>query len=142
MTVQSFTDDYLLYLLAQASAEASAQFHGELKKLQIPVLNWRIMASLHPANALTIGKLAGHALANQTTLTRAVDRMERNGLVKRSPSRSDRRQVVVSLTEDGRTLSDRLTELAKHHEASILAKCSTAEIDNLKKALKVLRGKI
>ena len=81
----SFTDDYLLYLLAQASAEASAQFHGELKKKGIPVLNWRILASLHPDNMLTIGKLASHALAHQTTLTRAVDRLEKQGLVRRVP---------------------------------------------------------
>ena len=79
MTSQHFTDNYLLYLLAQASSEASAQFHAELKKQGIPVLNWRILASLYPERRLTIGELAHHALANQTTLTRAVDRLEKAG---------------------------------------------------------------
>ena len=142
MAAQSFTDDYLLYLLAQASAEASAQFHGELKQRQIPVLNWRIVASLYPENALTIGALASHALANQTTLTRAVDRMEASGLVRREPSKSDRRQVLVTLTPRGSELADQLTALAKAHEASILEKCSAAEIDALKRALKLLRRRV
>ena len=38
-------------------------------------------------------------------MTKHVDRLERDGLVKRTPSESDRRRVGLTLTDDGqRTL--------------------------------------
>jgi len=93
MTEKRFTDDYLLYLLAQASAEASAQFHAELAKIGIPVLNWRIFATLYPSTSFTIGDLARDCLSKQTTVTRAVDRLEYSGEVERYRRAGDRRET-------------------------------------------------
>jgi len=142
MAQKAFTDDYLLYLLAQASAEASAQFHAELGKLGIPILTWRIFASLSPSVTLTIGELARHALVNQTTLTRAIDRLEASSEVERVPNEKDRRQVYVRLTSKGQGIAKSLTTKAKKHEAGILNACSEAEIQTLKDTLAMLRSRI
>lgn len=47
-----------------------------------------------------------------STATRIIDRLERKGLVVRSSSESDRRLVVVSLSEKGRMLDN----AAKEHQ--------------------------
>jgi len=136
-----FTGDYLLYLLAQASAAASNEFHSHLAGLGISVPKWRILASLHPDGVMTIGQLARECLQKQPTLTRIVDRLEDDGLVKRDHSPTDRREVRVRLTNRGRELSARLVAKAREHETAILHDYGKAEIASLKETLKVLIGR-
>ena len=137
-TDRPFTGDYLLYLLAQASAAASNDFHADIAALGVSVPKWRILASLHPFGRMTIGQLAKECLQKQPTLTRIVDRLEQDGLVRRSPSLSDRREVQVSLTDKGRELSTGLVDRARHHEAAILHDYGPEEIEILKETLRVL----
>lgn len=137
-TDRPFTGDYLLYLLAQASAAASNSFHADLAALGVSVPKWRILASLHPLGRMTIGQLAKECLQKQPTLTRIVDRLEQDGLVRRSHSLSDRREVRVSLTDKGRELTASLVARARHHEAAILDNYSNDEVEVLKETLREL----
>lgn len=137
-----FTEDYLLYLLAQASSDASAQFHRNLAGQGIPVSKWRVLATLYPARQLTIGQLADHCLIKQSTLTRTIDRLEKSGEVKRRPSSDDRRKVLVELTQDGKSLAADLIEKAKTHESQILSSYSNVEITTLKEMLNMLRQRV
>ena len=130
-----FTDDYLLYLLAQASSRASAAFHKELAADGIAVSTWRILATLYPDSPASIGELAESCLAKQPTMTRQIDRLAAAGLVTRNASEKDRRKVEVRLVPAGRLLANRLTSMASAHEAELLRKYSAAEIATLKAAL-------
>ena len=130
-----FTDDYLLYLLAQASAAASAAFHGELAAQGVPVSTWRILATLYPDAPASIGELAASCLTKQPTMTRQIDRLARAGLVQRSAATGDRRKVTVSLTQEGRALADRLTTMARAHEARILQGYDAAQAQQVKDVL-------
>jgi DNA-binding MarR family transcriptional regulator len=116
---RAFLDSYLLYLLARASAAASGQFHGELAALGVPVLTWRVLAVLSDGPA-SVGELARAVLEKQTTLSKALDRLERDGLVVRVKSRQDRRRVAVELRPKGRDLVDRLLPMARTHQADLL----------------------
>ncbi|MDO5049567.1 MAG: MarR family transcriptional regulator [Actinomycetaceae bacterium] len=51
--------------------------------------------------ALTPGVLMGELLVSSGTMTNRIDRLESKGLVERSPSPSDRRAVLVTLTSEG-----------------------------------------
>jgi MarR family transcriptional regulator, lower aerobic nicotinate degradation pathway regulator len=55
---------------------------------------------------------------DKSSATGLVDRAERRGLVTRVPSTTDRRAVLVSLTDDGRSL---VNQAAAHFEADVLA---------------------
>ena len=59
---ERFVNDYLLYLLARASSEVSAQFHQRLKTHGLQVAEWRVLASLSDGDGMTIGELAARAL--------------------------------------------------------------------------------
>lgn len=130
-----FTDDYLLFLLAQASAVASNAFHDELRKGGLSVSTWRILASLFPDLRLTVNGLAQKCLLKQPTLTRALDRLERDGLVKRLASSNDRRQVLIELTKPGFALASEKVAQAQRHEGDIIELCSADQIVSLKKDL-------
>ena len=134
----SFTDDYLLYLLAHASAAASDAFHDQLLAEGIPLTTWRIFGSLYPNTRLNVGVLAKKCLMKQPTLTRTLDRLVEQGFVARHHSNGDRRGVLVELTDKGRAIAQDKIVKAKAHEAKILGDYSEAEIADLKQELRVL----
>lgn len=133
-----FTDDYLLYLLARASHQASGQFHSRLRALGVPAQHWSVLAALGDGEAVTISTLARIVLLKQPTLTKVIDRMEKLGLVERRASASDRRQVLVHVTRRGRGVVRGLLKRAKAHEAEVLAGYGPAEAMRLKVALRTL----
>ena len=53
------------------------------------------------AHTLPMSGLAGRANASLSRLSHVVSKLERRGLVERSPSPDSRRVTLVSLTEDG-----------------------------------------
>jgi DNA-binding MarR family transcriptional regulator len=63
-----------------------------------------VMEILAADGELTIGRIAGRVGLAQATVTVIVDRLAERLLVARQRSESDRRQVVVSLTDTGREL--------------------------------------
>lgn len=134
----TFTNDYLLYLLAHASSAASGEFHAYLAQEGMSVPEWRILASLYPDKQRRVGELARSCLQKQPTLTRIVDRMEEDGIVARVYSKENRREVKVSLTDHGKELAAKFVARAQAHENSVLAEYSEAEARVLKEALKVL----
>lgn len=132
-----FVEDYLLYLLARASAQVSAQFHAVVKARGLNVLEWRVLGSTSDS-ARSIGELADITLAQQPTLTKVIDRMERAGWVRRIRDASDRRRVLVEVTAKGRATVDDLLGEAKRHEQQSLAGYTADEAAALKKTLRKL----
>jgi len=132
-----FVDDYLLSLLARASHQASRQFHAKVRAAGLRVPEWRVLASLDDG-PMTIGELADITLIQQPTLTKLVDRMEGNGLVRRQRDTDDRRRVVVAATASGQEAVAGLLEAARAHEAAVLAGYDRDEAMALKLALRTL----
>lgn len=119
-----FVDDYLLYLLARASHAASAGFHARLKARGVAVPVWRVVATLHgAAEGGTVGGLAEACLMQQPTMTKLLDRMAADGLVRRQ---RDGRQTRIRLTPDGDRMAAALVAEAREHEAALLARHAAA----------------
>ncbi|HLI12491.1 MAG TPA: flavin reductase [Alphaproteobacteria bacterium] len=133
-----FIDDYLLYLLARASHQASGQFHAQLRPLGVPVPHWRVLAALCDSDGMTISTLARIVLFKQPTLTKVIDRMAALALVERRPSAADRRQVLVHITPRGRRIVRDLLRRARAHEKAVLAGYNPAEAAQLKASLRTL----
>jgi DNA-binding MarR family transcriptional regulator len=72
---------------------------GELTQTQI-----RALFKLDSAGESTAGDLAKAAELSPASVSAMLDHLERDGIVERTRSASDRRVVVVSLTESGRAL--------------------------------------
>lgn len=132
----AFTDDYLLYLMAHASAAVSESFHAELAAEGISVTTWRILGSLYPDQRLNVGALARKCLMKQPTLTRTLDRLVDQGLVARRHEEQDRRGVLVELTDRGRALAGDKIAKARAHEARLMASYTEAEVTDLKRLMR------
>lgn len=130
-----FIDGYLLYLLARASEEVSAEFHARLKQHGLQVAEWRVLATLSDGDGMLLGDLASAALQRQPTMTKIIDRMVKTGLVKRRAGAKDRRQVRIFSTTEGRKRVRAALRDAKTHEADILSDYDEDEAARLKQML-------
>ena len=124
MAEPRFVEDYLLYLLARASHAASSAFHARLKARGVAVPVWRVLATLHGApGGETVGALAAACLMQQPTMTKLLDRMAAEGLVRR---RREGRQTRILPTRAGDRLAAALIAEARAHEAALLARHAEA----------------
>jgi DNA-binding MarR family transcriptional regulator len=66
--------------------------------------------------ALPMGKMGDRLMVHPASVTNVISRLEKRGLVTRSPSPDDRRVVLAEITPAGRALADEAT--ATLHEAA------------------------
>jgi MarR family transcriptional regulator, organic hydroperoxide resistance regulator len=65
-----------------------------------------VVKLLEQLGDLSLSSLSSRIKAQNSTVTGIIDRMEREGLVKRERSEADRRIVLIRLTPKGRRLAD------------------------------------
>lgn len=96
-----------------------------------------VMAALYRRReGVTMSELSRMLLVSNGNATTVVDRLEKDGLVRRTPSETDRRTVFVALTADGLS---QFEGLAADHEAEVsrrFAGLSEADLDTLTDILK------
>ena len=135
---ESFVDDYLPALLAQAAQLISAEFQANVEAHGLSDLEWRILATLAGSGPLTVGSLAQKSVSKQPTVTRLLDRMEQQGHVERLADRSDRRITLVQMTRSGNRMMSTLVHAARDHEAAVLAPLGPSRSQVLKDVLRRL----
>jgi MarR family transcriptional regulator, organic hydroperoxide resistance regulator len=137
-----FIDNSLPYLLTLAALTASDDLNQKLSRRGVSVPVWRVLAVLLERPGETVTNLSKRGLLQQPTMSKLLDRLEKDRLILRSPDQQDRRVVRVSLTNEGRTLATALVETAKQHETALLARLSQADVikDGLREMVTAHRG--
>lgn len=101
-----------------------------------------VMAALYRRReGVTMSELSRMLLVSNGNATTVVDRLENDGLVRRTPSETDRRTVFVALTPEGLR---QFEGLATQHEAEVgrlFANLSEADLDILTDILKRMGSK-
>lgn len=133
-----FTETYLSALLWRAAFAFAKQFHAEVRKGGLSVPVWRTLAALSDGEGMTVGELAKVAVVQQPTMTKAIDRMVRDGLVDRRASPDDRRKTLIYSTAEGRRVVRHLVPAALRHEQETLGDHSADEVARLKQLLREL----
>lgn len=129
-----FADNYLGYLLARCSYDVSAPFHAKLKQEGVTVLTWRVLSSIRNSSD-TVNELATKVLVNQSTLSKALDRMERDQLIEREPDPEYRSKIKIKITSLGKDLIDRLIEIANSYGDESLDHMSAGDLQQLRDLL-------
>jgi MarR family transcriptional regulator, lower aerobic nicotinate degradation pathway regulator len=89
--------------LAQLSFLIQGMLERRARELDLSITQIRLLGVLRDRTP-TMNELAGLLGLDKSSVTGLVDRAERRGLVARAPSATDRRAVLVSLTDRGRSL--------------------------------------
>lgn len=93
------------YWLARANGRYIAKMEEELGALGLDVPRWRVLMILHEEDCLSVSTLADYAIVKLSTMTRIVQRMQKEGYVICRPRANDGRVTEVLLTPSGRDTS-------------------------------------
>lgn len=120
--------------------QAFAAYSGKhVRSLGLTPAQFDILATLGNTAGMTCRELGDKTLITKGTLTGVLDRMEARGLVRRSPSDADRRQVFVALTPAGTRLFGRVFPEHAEHVKRAFAALSTEELEHTRELLRRLR---
>ena len=120
-------DDFLPHLIARLAYQLNDDLIEKLRREGINVTRWRILAVLSMGDGITIKEIIGRAMVQQSALSRALMRMEKENLVRRVPRPGDARCVDVYLTERGRALFNSLNIVVRRREQRLLEGFSPAQ---------------
>lgn len=138
MSGPRFVDGYLGYLLGQANHAVYKDFDQHVRAAGLSSIEWRVLATLHDSEPLTISQLAHEVLSKQPTVTKLVQRMCEQGWLRLEADPDDQRRTLVAVTTAGRRLVRPLVEQARAYEADALRALGAGE----KSALKNLLAKL
>lgn len=95
------------------TAQAAMSQHG------VTIPKMRVLAALAAQGDLTVNELTVFAVAEQSTMSRTLDQMEKSGLVTRKTSGEDNRVRVISVTGKGLDLYEKIWPDMLDAEASL-----------------------
>jgi DNA-binding MarR family transcriptional regulator len=120
-------------LARRMRAERAAQgLQPELSDSQLAAL-----AALEK-RAMTPGELAEHEKVQPPSITRVIASLEERGLIQRMAHPSDRRQVVLTVTDQGRDVVRQVRQLREAWLARRLRDLTSAERAVLREAVQIL----
>lgn len=106
--------------------------------MSVTLTHLAAMSTLRYHGALTPGELAGHEKVQPPSMTRVLAALEEKGLVTRRPHPSDRRQVLVELTESGTTLCDDEVRMREAWLSQRVSELSKEDREVLRQAVEVI----
>lgn len=126
----------------EAAAEALVIVWGRAQEsLKPPVSGSQLRALLvvEQAGALNLNGLADELGAIPSSASRLCDRLQASGLLTRTPGRTDRREVTLSLTTAGRALLARMRAARQAEIGRVLAAMAPADRERLLAGLQSFR---
>ncbi|GAB2580037.1 hypothetical protein Aab01nite_56330 [Paractinoplanes abujensis] len=132
-------------LFAEAFTGLTNRFAAQFEEHRLSAVEFEVLMRLarSPGRRLRMTDLAGQTSLSTSGVTRVVDRMDRDGLVRREACPSDRRSSFAVITEAG---VDRLDEVLPGHLALLqqwfIGQLSPAELDGMLGSLRKIRDAV
>jgi DNA-binding MarR family transcriptional regulator len=133
--------DNVLAAIHVVSNRISRAFYADIEARHgISLPEWRVMLTLtrHPGMAaMAVAALWG---MDKMAISRAVQRLARAGLVRRTPAADDRRRWVLELTTEGRRRYKAIEPAATQRYRDFLSALAPREVAQLRRLLEKLIG--
>jgi len=100
--------NYAPYLMNRIMGRYNAGLRDKMADLGLTTPKMRALAVLSVIDGPLIGELSVYAVVEQSTLSRALEQLDSDGLVRRVSDADDSRAVRVFLTDAGRRVFDTL----------------------------------
>jgi len=133
MSNQTRTDAGLSTALRVSVARLARRLRAQRADSSLSATQIAVLGAIEKHGAMTPSELAEHEKVKPPSMTRVIGGLEERGLLQRAPHSTDRRQVVLALTETGRQtlretrrmreawLVKRLKELTPQEKATLRA---------------------
>lgn len=137
-TPESRKGVHLWLLLWKATKAVEAQAHRSVKAKDLGLTDFGVLEALLHKGPLPVNALRKKVLLSSGSMTAAVDRLERSGLVERVNTPEDRRARIVHLTDRGSKLISRLFREHARDMEEAFSCLNNAERDALANLLRKL----
>ncbi len=124
--------------LARAFAVFNKRIIVQIRSFGLTQAQFSVLDCLGHLGPLTIGELCKKMLVTGGNMTVVIDNLEKQELVERVPSTSDRRAIQVKLTEKGSRVFDQIFPQHARHIAQLASVLKPEERENLSRLLKKL----
>jgi len=133
-------DNQICFAVYSAAHAFNRVYKPLLDRLGLTYPQYLVMLSLWERDGVPLKDIGERLFLDSGTLTPLLKRLETAGLVKRTRSTEDERQVLIALTPQGQALKEK----ARNVPQSILeaSDCSVAELVALKSEIVSLRDRL
>ena len=129
-------DDSPFYLIARTSGRYAIDMQRILKSVGMDIPRWRALMILREQNPSSVSEIAERAVIQLSTVTRVVQRLEKQGLVRLASRKTDGRKTDVTLTDKGHAAVERVRECASRIYRLAFHDFSAPEIQTLNALLR------
>lgn len=120
---------FLPYRLAVLSERVSRRLSVEYGRTHgLAVAEWRVLVHLLRVGSASVRDIRTYVNLDKPRVSRAVSRLEAEGLVSKAPGDSDARLVKIALTQAGHDALSGILPAAKTVERKLLAVASPDEL--------------
>ncbi len=120
--------DYLPYLINRVGAAFVTGYEQDIAQHELSIAMWRVLAGLSASAKQRQIDLAEITSIDVSTISRLITRLVSLGLVTRTRSDTNNREVSVELSAKGRALVNRLIPRARELEAEAVAGIPAADL--------------
>lgn len=106
-------DCCIAFITNVASKKLSESLNNKLLKYGVTKSQWIAMYYIKRNKNLNNNDLVELMGAKQPTITGIIERLEREGFIKRKYNKNDKRKKIILLTKKGEEINEKLTEVAQ-----------------------------
>ncbi|KZX17670.1 transcriptional regulator SlyA [Methanobrevibacter cuticularis] len=114
----------------------SLYIYHEMKKYGISVSQYYFLVDLSYEDNIIQEEIAKRKKMNESSITRALKKLEDQELIQRTPDENNRRKNIVTFTEKGRKFMKKVKKIDMEWEKSATTLLSQKDKEKLKRRLK------
>jgi DNA-binding MarR family transcriptional regulator len=142
-TPENFYDSQIGMLLGRTNSLKDRFLDQHLEVHGVTAAQFKVLVIVAEWGLDSPGELCRHLSLDSGSMTRMLDRLEQKQLIQRNRSQADRRQIHISLTQEGKALAARLPHIgaaAMNRLAGVLETAELAELERLLKKILIDAG--
>ena len=137
--IQLILEQFIPYRLSILTNIISSSLSDTYKeKFQLSITEWRILAVLGEYPGVSADEVSTKTQMEKSSLSRAIAKLIRRKLIQRVFSQIDQRRSILTLTESGLSIYNKVVPLAVEFERQLLKCFSGSEYEQFSKLLERL----
>jgi DNA-binding MarR family transcriptional regulator len=125
----------LLYVIKQVELAVRARIDEIVRPVGLTATQYTALTVLERHDDMSSAQLARNSFVTAQSMADMITALEERRLIERHRDKSDRRRLVVALTDEGRTMLDRCRDDVAALEAAMLSGLSAAQTKALRTSL-------
>ncbi|MEO1137594.1 MAG: MarR family transcriptional regulator [Pseudomonadota bacterium] len=135
-------DEFAPYRIVALGHAISGRMAGAYRDEGITIPEWRVLAVIGQVETLAARDVVRKTPMDKMTVSRAVSSLEQKGFVHRATHPEDKRVSMLSLSQEGRALFDRVGEMALAFEDDLMSTLDPEEAAAFRSVLEKLSERV